>query len=193
MSHPTTSFNLYLCGPSLSSTGFPPEGGHTYDLIKDLLRSELKGHIIFEANLNIKDNASLFHQLVPESSLKTRHMEQIKYYGQNNGPPVYFQGMWSFNHKNRPKLTDQDNDSGSGDSDDKSGTSTDIVDTDAEALDSERSRIISQDTDGTWSCDEYDGTAEPGSKKGHKPSSTEKDLQCLFKAIQYALCRNLKI
>ncbi|KAG1831123.1 hypothetical protein EV424DRAFT_1343247 [Suillus variegatus] len=64
-----------------SSTGFQPEGGRTYDLIKDLLRSELKGHVIFEADLNIRDNASLFHQLIPESSLKTRHIELIKYYG----------------------------------------------------------------------------------------------------------------
>jgi hypothetical protein len=48
---------------------------------------------------------------------------------------------------------------------------------------------MSQDTDGTWSRDEYDGTAEPGSKRARKPSSTEKDLQCLFKAIQYALRR----
>ncbi|KAG1817643.1 uncharacterized protein BJ212DRAFT_1299172 [Suillus subaureus] len=164
MSHPTTSFDLYLCGPSLSSTGFPPKGGHTYNLIKDLLRSELKGHVIFEADLNIKDNASLFHQLVPESSLKTRHIEQIKYY-------VYLQGVWNFSCKKRPKLTNQNNDSGSGDSDDESGTSTDIVDTDAEALDSECSGIISQDTDGTWSCDEYDGTAEPGSKRGQFANS----------------------
>ncbi|KAG1824987.1 hypothetical protein EV424DRAFT_1538060 [Suillus variegatus] len=180
MSHPTTSFNLYLCGPSLSSTGFPPEGGRTYDLVKDLLRSELKGHIIFKADLNIKDNASLFHQLVPESSLKTRHIEQIKYYGRTNGPPVYLQGAWNFNRKKRPKLTDQNNDSGSGDSDDESGTSTDIVDTDAEALDSEHSGIISQDMDSTWSYDEYDGTAEPGSKRGHPYNAQKPDVALFY-------------
>ncbi|KAG1802390.1 uncharacterized protein BJ212DRAFT_1304861 [Suillus subaureus] len=150
-----------------SSTGFLPEGGCTYDLVKDLLRSELKGYVIFEADLNIKNNASLFHQLVPESSLKTRHIEQIKYYGRTNGPLVYLQGMWNFDHKKRPKLTDQNNNSGSGNLDDESGTSTDIVDTDAEALDSECSGIISQNMDGTWSRDEYDGTAEPGSKRGY--------------------------
>ncbi|KAG2737058.1 hypothetical protein P692DRAFT_201875369 [Suillus brevipes Sb2] len=48
---------------------------------------------------------------------------------------------------------------------------------------------MSQDTDDTWSRDEYNGTAEPGLKRARKPSLTEKDLQCLFKAVQYALHR----
>lgn len=46
---------------------------------------------------------------------------------------------------------------------------------------------------GIWSCDEYDGTAESGSKRGHQPSSTEKDLQCLFKAVMYTLCHNPRL
>ncbi|KAG2105473.1 uncharacterized protein F5147DRAFT_775242 [Suillus discolor] len=187
MSQATTSFDLYLCAPSLSSTGFPPEGGCTYDLLKDLLQSELEGHVIFEVDLNIKYSASLFHQLVPKFSLKITHITRIKYYGRNNGPPVYFQGAWNFNRQKKPKLNDQSNNSSSGNSDaDKSGTSTDF-DIDDEALDSQGSGMISQDTDGTWSHDEYDGTAEPGSKRRCKPSSTEKDLQCLFKAVMYAL------
>ncbi|KAG1842745.1 hypothetical protein DFJ58DRAFT_731904 [Suillus subalutaceus] len=93
MSQATTSFDLYLRGPSLSSMGFPPEGGRTYDHIKDLLRSELKGHVIFEADLNIKYSASLFHQLIPESSLKSRHITRIKYYGRNNGPYCDHSGL----------------------------------------------------------------------------------------------------
>jgi hypothetical protein len=42
-------------------TGFQPEGGHTFDLIKDILKSELEGHIIIKANLKIEYNASVFH------------------------------------------------------------------------------------------------------------------------------------
>ncbi|KAG1724566.1 uncharacterized protein EDB91DRAFT_1255158 [Suillus paluster] len=189
-SHATTLFDLYLCGPSLSSTGCPPEGGHRNDLIKDLLKSELNSHIIFEGNLNIKHSASLFHHLIPKSLLKTKDIAKIKYYGKNNGPPVYFHGVWNFNRKKKHKENNKNINSRSDDSD---GTSADVADTDTEALDSQCSGIMSQDTDGTWSCDEYDGTAEPGSKRARKPSSTEKDLQCLFKAIQYALHRESKI
>ncbi|KAG0705578.1 hypothetical protein DFH29DRAFT_996659 [Suillus ampliporus] len=188
--HATTSFDLYLCGPSLSLTGTPPEGGHKNDLIKELLRSELDGHVIIEGNLNIKHTASLFHHLVPKSLLKTKHIEKIKYYGQNNRPPVYFRGAWNFNRTKKLKANDKNIDSGSDNSD---GASADVADTDTEAFDSQRSGIMSQDTDGTWSRDEYDGTAEPGSKRGRKPSSTEKDFQCLFKAVQYALHHDSKI
>ncbi|KAG1843442.1 hypothetical protein F4604DRAFT_1689529 [Suillus subluteus] len=193
MSQATTLFDLYLHSPSLNSTGFPPEGGRTYNHVKDLLRSELKGHIIFEADLNIKYSAGLFHQLVPESSLKSRHITRIKYYGRNNGPPVYFQDTWNFNRTKKLKTNNQNDDSGSGNSDDESGTDTDIINTDFKVLDSQSSGINSEDMDGTWSRDEYDDTAEPGSKRGRKPSLTEKDLQCLFKAVQYTLRCNLKI
>ncbi|KAG2046969.1 hypothetical protein BDR06DRAFT_977088 [Suillus hirtellus] len=80
-----------------------------------------------------------------------------------------------FNEQKKPKWNDQSNDSSSGNSDaDKSGTSTDF-DINNEALNS-------QETDGTWSCDEYNGTTEPGSKRGCRPSLTKKDLQYLFKA-----------
>ncbi|KAG1843850.1 hypothetical protein C8R48DRAFT_678599 [Suillus tomentosus] len=191
MTQATTSFNLYLCAPSLSSTGCPPEGGRTYDLIKDLLHSELEGHVIFEADLGIEHSASLLHQIVPKSSLKLRHISKITYYSRNNGPPVYFQGTWNFNRQKKPKLNDQSSDSGSGgsESDDAPDASTDTN----TALDSQGSGLISQDTSGTWSRDEYDGTAESGSKRGRRPSSTEKDLQCLFKAVMYALRRNPKL
>ncbi|KAG2155764.1 hypothetical protein DEU56DRAFT_906933 [Suillus clintonianus] len=170
----TTSFDLYLCRPSLSSTGFQPE--------------ELEGHVIIEADLKIEYNASVFHQLVPKSSLETRHIAQINYYGRDNGPPIYFQGAWNFDRHKKPRLNNRNNDSG--DSDDKSDASTDIVNTDVEALDSQGSGMVS---DGTWSHDEYDGTAQPGSKRGRKPSSTEKDLQCLFETVQYALRRKQQI
>ncbi|KAG2050012.1 hypothetical protein BDR06DRAFT_1011629 [Suillus hirtellus] len=189
----TTSFDLYLCGPSLSSMGCPPEGGRTNDVIKDLPRSELEGHVIFEGDLDIKHSASLFHHFVPKSLLKTKHIAQIKYYGRNNRPPVYCQGAWNFNQKKKLKANEQNSNSGSDDLDDQSCTSTEVTDTDTEALDSQHSGLMSQDTDGTWSRNEYDGTAEPGSKRAHKPSSTEKDLQCLFKAVQYALHRKLNM
>ncbi|KAG2738406.1 hypothetical protein P692DRAFT_20652340, partial [Suillus brevipes Sb2] len=93
------------------SMGFLPEGGHTNDLVKDLLKSSLEGHIIFEGDLNIKHGASLFHHFVPKSLLKTKHIAQIKYYGRNNGPPVYFQGVWNFNQKTRPKVNEKNSDS----------------------------------------------------------------------------------
>ncbi|KAG1895270.1 uncharacterized protein F5891DRAFT_1194328 [Suillus fuscotomentosus] len=163
----TTSFDLYLCGPSLSLTGFPPEGGHTNDLVKDLLKSELKGHIIFEGDLNIKHSDSLFHHFIPKSLLKTKA----------RGTSI----------EKKPEANEKNSNSESDNSDDESHPSTEVADTDTEALDSQCSWMMSQDTDGTWSRDEYDGTAELGSKRARKPSSTEKDLQCLFKAVQYVL------
>ncbi|KIK31515.1 hypothetical protein CY34DRAFT_19846, partial [Suillus luteus UH-Slu-Lm8-n1] len=175
------------------STGCPPEGGRTNDLVRDLLRSELEGHVIFEGDLDIKCSASLFHHFIPKSLLKTKHIAKIKYYGKKNGPPVYFQGTWNFNRKKKPKANEKDSDSGSNDLDDQSHTNTEVADTNTEALDSQGSGLMSQDTDGTWSRNEYDGTAEPGSKRACKPSSTEKDLQYLFKAIQYALRRKLNM
>ncbi|KAG2048235.1 hypothetical protein BDR06DRAFT_1013136 [Suillus hirtellus] len=189
----TTSFDLYLCGPSLSSMGCPLEGGCMNDVVKDLLRSELEGHVIFEGNLDIKHSTSLFHHFVPKSLLKTKHIAQIKHYSRNNGPPVYCQGAWNFNQKKKPKANEQNSNSRSDDSDDQSCISTEVADTDTEALDSQHSGLMSQDMDGTWSRNEYDGTAEPGSKRACKPSSTKKDLQCLFKAIQYALHRKLNM
>ncbi|KAG2130320.1 uncharacterized protein EDB93DRAFT_1255937 [Suillus bovinus] len=190
MSQASTSFDLYLCRPSLSSTGFPPEGGRTYDLVKDLLKSELEGHVIFEADLNIQWSASIFHQLVLKSSLKIKDVTGITYYGRDNGPRVYVRGAWSFNRQKKPKFNDQTDDSGSSDYNHTSTNTDTYVDTDAETSDP---GITSQDTDATWSRDEYDGTPNLGSKRGRKASSTEKDLQYLFKAIQYALRRKSHI
>jgi hypothetical protein len=74
--------------------------------------------------------------------------------------------------------------------DDKSDASIDIVNTDVKTLDSQSSGMV---LDGTWSHDEYDGTAQPGLKRRCKPSSIVKDFQCLLKTVQYALCRKQQI
>ncbi|KAG2136999.1 hypothetical protein DEU56DRAFT_756134 [Suillus clintonianus] len=119
---------------------------------------------------NYSDQSSTGHSFsttsFPNQLLKTKHIEKIRYYGQNNRPPVYFRGAWNFNRTKKFKANDKNIDS---ESDDSDGASADVADTDIEAFDSQHSGIMSQDTDGTWSRNEYDGTAEPGSKRGREP------------------------
>ncbi|KAG1902561.1 uncharacterized protein F5891DRAFT_1186201 [Suillus fuscotomentosus] len=82
-----TSFNLYLYRASLSSVGFPPLGGHTVNTVKGLLRSELDGHVIDESGLSkMKFTNSIFHALIPISSLQLHHIEKIKYHKKDGSP-----------------------------------------------------------------------------------------------------------
>ncbi|KAG1837824.1 hypothetical protein C8R48DRAFT_782586 [Suillus tomentosus] len=159
-----TSFDLYLCGASLSSAGFPPIGGRTVSTVKGLLRSELDGKVIDESNLKkMKFTDSIFRGLIRTSSLQLQHIDKIKYHKkdeQDEGPR---------------ESIDTD--------------ATDLIDSDkeVEGLDSHGSTIFSQGTDGTWSDDEYKGSENTGSKRKRKKCSTERDLQYLFHAIQWAL------
>ncbi|KAG1891927.1 uncharacterized protein F5891DRAFT_986421 [Suillus fuscotomentosus] len=153
-----TSFDLYLCGASLSSVGFPPIGGCTVSAVKGLLRSELDGKVIDESNLKkMKFTDSIF--------LTTHRQDQVPLKGQ-------------FRKKSKTK------DPESIDTD-----ATDLIDLDeeVEGLDSHGSTIFSQGTDGTWSDDKYKGSENTGSKRKQKKCSTERDLQYLFHAIQWAL------
>ncbi|KAG1870494.1 hypothetical protein C8R48DRAFT_670847 [Suillus tomentosus] len=160
-----TSFDLYLCGASLSSAGFPPIGRRTISTVKGLLRSELDGKVIDESNLRkMKFTDSTFRGLIRTSSLQLQHIDKIKYH-KKDGLSVYTQKKWNFNWRKKSKTKDSE----SIDTD-----ATDLIDSDeeVEGLDSHGSTIFSQGTDGTWSDNEYKG---------------KRDLQYLFHAIQWAL------
>ncbi|KAG1901600.1 uncharacterized protein F5891DRAFT_1187471 [Suillus fuscotomentosus] len=175
-----TSFDLYLCGASLSSAGFPPIGGRTVSTVKGLLRSELDGKVIDESNLKkMKFTDSIFCELIRTSSLQLQHINKIKYH-KKDGSSVYTQKKWNFNWRKKSKTKDPE----SIDTD-----ATDLIDSDeeVEGLDSHGSTIFSQGTDGTWSDDEYKGSENTGSKRKRKKRLTERDLQYLFHAIQWAL------
>jgi hypothetical protein len=175
-----TSFDLYLCGASLSSAGFPPLGGRTVNTVKGLLKSELDGHVIDESGLsNMKFTNSIFRALIPISELQIRHIQKIRYH-KKDGAPVYAQGKWNFNRRKKSKTRDSENDA----------TETDITDdsrAELKALDSHASTIFSQGTDRLGSDDEFNGSVNAGSKRKRKKRSTERDLQYLFHAVQWAL------
>ncbi|KAG2130226.1 hypothetical protein DEU56DRAFT_914850 [Suillus clintonianus] len=174
-----TSFDTYLCGASLSSAGFPPVGGRTVNTVKGLLRAELDGHVIDESGLaQMKFTDSIFRALIPVSTFQNHHVEKIRYH-KKDGASVYIQNKWNYSRRKKSK--------GSG----RDATDTDIVDSDdlraeLEALDSHGSTIFSQGTDG-GSDDEFNGSVKAGSKRKRKKSSTERDLQYLFHAVQWAL------
>ncbi|KAG2052650.1 hypothetical protein BDR06DRAFT_1009281 [Suillus hirtellus] len=175
-----TSFDLYLCGASLSSAGFPPLGGHTVNTIKGLLKSELDGHVIDESGLsNMKFTNSIFRALIPISELQIQHIQKIRYH-KKDGAPVYAQGKWNFNCRKKSKTRDSENDA----------TETDITNdlrAELKALDSHALTIFSQGTDHLGSDDEFNGSINAGSKRKQKKRSTERDLQYLFHAVQWAL------
>ncbi|KAG1864573.1 hypothetical protein C8R48DRAFT_773088 [Suillus tomentosus] len=118
-----TSFDLYLCGASLSSAGFPPIGGRTVSTVKGLLRSELDGKVIDESNLKkMKFTDSIFRGLIRTSSLQLQHIDKIKYH-KKDGSSVYTQKKWNFNRRKKSKTKDPE----SIDTD-----ATDLIDSDEE-------------------------------------------------------------
>ncbi|KAG2082121.1 uncharacterized protein F5147DRAFT_783413 [Suillus discolor] len=141
-----TSFDLYLCGASLSSAGFPPLGGRTVNTVKNLLRSELDGHVIDESGLSkMKFTNSIFHALIPISSFQLHHIEKIKYHKKDSSP-VYIQKKWNFNHRKKSKMRDSDTDA------------TESSSAELEALDFHGSTIFSQGTDRYGSDNEFNGS-----------------------------------
>ncbi|KAG1760695.1 hypothetical protein EV702DRAFT_1053381 [Suillus placidus] len=81
-----TSFDLYLCGASLSSAGFPPLGGRMVNTVKGLLKSELDGNVIDESGLTkMKFTNFIFRALIHISSLQTQHIKKIKYHKKDDG------------------------------------------------------------------------------------------------------------
>ncbi|KAG2127502.1 hypothetical protein DEU56DRAFT_915715 [Suillus clintonianus] len=174
-----TSFDTYLCGASLSSAGFPPVGGRTVNTVKGLLRAELDGHVIDESGLaQMKFTDSIFRALIPVSTFQNHHVKKIRYH-KKDGASVYIQNKWNYSRRKKSKGSGRDT------------TDTDIVDSDdlraeLEALDSHGSTIFSQGTD-SGSDNEFNGSVKAGSKRKQKKSSTERDLQYLFHAVQWAL------
>ncbi|KAG1839393.1 hypothetical protein C8R48DRAFT_782111 [Suillus tomentosus] len=148
-----TSFDLYLCGASLSSAGFPPLGGRTVNTVKGLLRSELDGHVIDESGLSkIKFTDSIFCALIPISSLQLHHIEKIKYHKKDSSP-VYIQKKWNFNRRKKSKTRDSNTDA------------TDDSSAELKALDSHGSTIFFQGTDHYRSDNEFNGTVKTGLKR----------------------------
>ncbi|KAG1893326.1 uncharacterized protein F5891DRAFT_1196557 [Suillus fuscotomentosus] len=97
-----TSFDLYLCGASLSSVGFPPIGGCTASTVKGLLRSELDSKVIDESDLKkMKFTNSIFHALIRTSSLQSQHINKIKYHKKDIGP-AQLKWYWSAEFANSP-------------------------------------------------------------------------------------------
>ncbi|KAG1762199.1 hypothetical protein EDD22DRAFT_953352 [Suillus occidentalis] len=162
-----TSFDLYLCGASLSSAGFPPLGGRTVNTVKGLLKSELDGHVIDESGLsNMKFTNSIFRALIPISELQIWHIQKIRYH-KKDGAPVYAQGKWNFNRRKKSKMRDSENDA----------TETDITDdsrAELKALDSHASTIFSQGTDCLGSDDEFNGSKPDVALFYYKNKSQEK-------------------
>jgi hypothetical protein len=173
----TASFDDYLCGASLSSTGHPPPGGRTADVTQGLLKYDLDGHLINEATMNIKKTNSISCILLSKSSLTKGNIRRIPFYPKDkNSPLVYSSGRWNFNPSKKPKQSNSD-----------TGSSTD-------ATGSSEPGMTSEDSNATWDDEEYDG--DQGSKRKRKRTTsrmtTEKILEHLFKAIVYTLRKPLQ-
>jgi hypothetical protein len=141
------------------------------------LTFDLDDHVINESILKIQKTASISHILLSKTSLTEENIGRIPFYSKKkNSPLVYSSGRWNLNPSKKPKQSNSDTGSGT------------------DATDSSLSEpgMTSEDSDGTWDGDEYNGVMDPGSKRKRRTLSTEKILEHLFKAIVYSLRKSLR-